>query len=165
LQPIALSILTIFDIIEKTKLLIEDIIMEVNLRLDRNMRIIGTSELGLETVFDTHPSVGGEDTAPAPMEVFLQAMAACSFMDVASIIRKKRKEVIGLDVKAEAVRATEHPKVLTDVHLTFTLTSPDAELGDLNRAVELSQKTYCGASAMFQRAGCKITWDTVIKRP
>ncbi|MCL5991423.1 MAG: OsmC family protein [Bacteroidetes bacterium] len=146
-------------------LLIEEIIMEINLRLDRNMRIIGTSELGFETVFDTHPSVGGEDTAPAPMEVFLQAMAACSFMDVVSIIRKKRKEVIGLDIKAEAVRATTHPKVITDVHLTFVLTSPDAEQGDLDRAVELSQKTYCGASAMFQRSGCKVTWETIIKRP
>jgi putative redox protein len=129
------------------------------------MRIIGTNELGLETVFDTHPSVGGEDTAPPPMDVLLQAMAACSFMDVVSIIRKKRKEVINLELKADAIRAKEHPKVLTDVHLTFTLTSPDAEQGDLDRAVELSQKTYCGASAMFQLSGCKVTWDTVIKRP
>ncbi|MBI5325384.1 MAG: OsmC family protein [Ignavibacteriae bacterium] len=139
--------------------------MEVNLSLDRKMRIIGSSELGHNTIFDTHPSSGGEDTAPTPMEVLLQAMAACSFMDVVSIIRKKRKEVINLDVKAVAVRATEHPKVLTDVHLTFVLTSPDAEQSELERAVELSQKTYCGASAMFQRSGCKVTWESVIKKP
>ena len=138
--------------------------MEINLSLDRNMRIIGKNELGLETVFDTHTSSGGEDTAPTPMEVLLQAMAACSFMDVVSIIRKKRKEVVSLDVYAKAVRATQHPKVLTEVHLTYTLTSPDAEQGDLERAVELSQKTYCGASAMFQRSGCKVTWETVINR-
>jgi len=139
--------------------------MEINLRLDRNMRIIGTNELGLDTVFDTHPSSGGEDTAATPMEILLEAMAACSFMDVVSIIRKKRKDVIGLDVKAVAVRATVHPTVLTEVHLTYTLTSSDAEQSELDRAVELSQKTYCGASAMFQRSGCKVTWDTVIKKP
>ncbi len=138
--------------------------MEANLRLDRNMRIIGTSATGLETVFDTHPSVGGEDTAPTPMEILLQAMAACSFMDVVSIVRKKRKTVTNLEINAKAERAKEHPMVFQKVHLTYILTSPDAEEADLNRAVELSQKTYCGASAMFKRSGCEVTWETVIKR-
>jgi putative redox protein len=55
--------------------------MKANLKLDRNMRIIGTNEKGLETIFDTSPKVGGEDTAPTPMEIMLQSVAACSFAD------------------------------------------------------------------------------------
>lgn len=65
--------------------------MKANLRLDRNMRIIGKNEKGLETVFDTKPAVGGEDSAPTPMEIMLQSVAACSFMDTISILRKKEK--------------------------------------------------------------------------
>ncbi|MFA6570874.1 MAG: OsmC family protein [Bacteroidota bacterium] len=139
--------------------------MDATLRLDRNMRIIGTTPSGLETIFDTHPGVGGEDTAPTPMEVMLQAMAACSFMDIVSIIRKKRKHLGGLKIYVHGDRAEKHPKVFTEVQLTYELTSEDAEMKDLVRAIELSQSTYCGASAIFQRSGCTVTWKAVLLRP
>ena len=135
------------------------------LKLDRNMRIIATNELGLETVFDTHPSVGGEDTAATPMEIMLQAMAACSFMDAISILRKKRKEVKDFKIYLEGKRAETHPKVYTKVHLVYELTSSDAEMKDLERAVELSQTKYCGASAMFKAAGCEVTYECKLVRP
>ena len=138
--------------------------MKTVLKLDRNMRIIATNDLGLETVFDTHPSVGGEDTAATPMEVMLQAMGACSFMDVISILRKKRKEVKDLHVHIEGERAKEHPKVYVKVHLVYELFSPDAELKDLERSVERSQTKYCGASAMFKAAGCEVTYECKINR-
>jgi putative redox protein len=139
--------------------------MEVNLRLDRNMRIIGTNRLGLETVFDTSPDVGGEHTAPSPMETLLMSMGACTFMDVVSILRKKRKTVTKMNIKVTAERAKEHPKVFTKAHLTYELTSPDATIEDLNRSIELSQTKYCGASAMFKLSGCEVTWDAVVSRP
>jgi putative redox protein len=138
--------------------------MNSTLTLDRNMRIIGTNADGLETVFDTHPDAGGEDTAPTPMEVLLQAMGACSFMDVVSILRKKRRQIDGLKVEQSAVRSEQHPKVLTEVHLKYILNSPDAEQTELDKAIELSQTKYCGASAMFQQSGCKVTWESEIMR-
>lgn len=139
--------------------------MEINLRLDRNMRIVATNKLGLETVFDTHPDVGGEDTAPTPMEVALMSLGACTFMDVVSIVRKKRKTVAGMSIKIIAERAKEHPKVYTKAHLTYELISPEAEIQDLNRAIELSQTKYCSVSAMFKQAGCEVTWEAILKRP
>lgn len=123
------------------------------------MRLIGTSQKGHETIFDTVPKVGGEDTAATPMEVMLQAMAACSFMDVLSILRKKRKTIDALDIEIEAERADEHPKVFTKVLMKYSLKSPDAELKDLERSVELSQDKYCGASAMFKKSGCEVGWE------
>jgi putative redox protein len=62
----------------------------------------------------------------------------------------------------DAVRADTHPRVLTEVHLKFILNSPDTEMKDLERAVEISQTTYCGASAMFQKSGCKVSWESQI---
>ncbi|MGA2297139.1 MAG: OsmC family protein [FCB group bacterium] len=139
--------------------------MEAVVRLDRNMRFIGINELGLETVFDTHPISGGEDTAPTPREIALQALGACSLMDVASIIRKKRKEIIDLKVFLKGEIGIEHPKVITKAHLIYELTSSDAEFGDLEKAVESSQQTYCVVSAMFKRSGCDVTYESVLKRP
>lgn len=138
--------------------------MKAVLKLDRNMRIIGENSEGLQTIFDTHPNVGGENTAPTPMEVMLQSLGACTFMDVLAILRKKRKQIDDLKIYLEAERAKEHPKVFTKVHLIYELKSPDAEQKDLERVIELSQQTYCSVSAMFKRAGCEVSWEAVLKR-
>ena len=134
--------------------------MKAELRLDRNMRFIGSNDMGLETVFDTHPNVGGEDTAATPMEIALQALAGCSAMDVVSILRKKRKTITDFRIFMDAERGKEHPKIFTRAHLIYQLTSPDAELKDLERAVELSQTTYCAVSAIFKRSGCEVTYES-----
>lgn len=138
--------------------------MNVKLKLDRKMRIIGTDEKNHETIFDTVPKVGGEDTAATPMSVLLQAMAACSFMDVVSILRKKRKEVSALEIDIEGERGDEHPKVFKKVHLKYKLVSPDAEMKDLKRSIELSQDKYCGASAMFKLSGCEVTYEAEVRK-
>ena len=136
--------------------------MKVELKLDKNMRIIGTNSLGKTTFFDTHTDSGGEDSAPTPMEIMLEAMGGCTFMDVLAILRKKRKIINELKISINGERAESHPKVFTKVHLTFELTSPDAEEKDLARAVELSQTTYCSAAAMFKRSGCEISYDLIL---
>lgn len=138
--------------------------MKVNLVLNENMYIIATDAHNHKTEFDTVPEVGGENKASAPMVVLLEAMAACSMMDVAAIIRKKRKTITELRIEVEGERASQHPKVFEKVHLKYFLKSPDAEMKDLERAIELSQKTYCGASAMFQRSGCLVTTEAHLEQ-
>lgn len=138
--------------------------MKVNLTLTDNMHITALDHYGHKTEFDTVAEVGGENKASAPMVVMLEAMAACSMMDVAAIIRKKRRTITELKIEVEGERAAQHPKVFEKVHLKYFLKSPDAEMKDLERAIELSQNTYCGASAMFQRSGCKVTTEAHLEQ-
>jgi len=119
----------------------------------------------LETFFDASKNHGGDGSASSPMVVLLEAMAACSFMDVLAIMKKKRKQIDDLQMVVDGTRAETHPRVYESVHLHFILTSPDAEMPDLERAMELSQTKYCGASAMFQLSGCKVTWGGEIVKP
>ncbi|MFA5511655.1 MAG: OsmC family protein [Candidatus Kapaibacterium sp.] len=138
--------------------------MIVTLKLNKNNSLTASDSEGLITNFDASKSHGGTGVGSSPMVVMLEAMAACSFLDVLSIIKKKRKQVDDLQIIVDGKRAEEHPKVYETVHLHFILTSPDAEQNDLERAMELSQTKYCGASAMFQRSGCKVSWDGEIKK-
>ena len=108
------------------------------------------------TLFDSHSSENYVSKAATPMEIMLQSMAACSMMDVLSILEKKRKHIISLHVEVSGNRADEHPKVFTSVLLKFFVKSTDAELKDIERSVELSQQTYCSAAAMFKRSGCDV---------
>jgi putative redox protein len=138
--------------------------MNVHLKLDRNMRLIATNALGQETPFDATPDIGGENSAPTPMQVLLQSMVACTMMDILSILRKRRKQIDDLQVEVSSTRAESHPKVFTHVTMNFHLTSPDADSEDLTRALELSHKNYCSASAMFQRSGCTVEWTAVVEK-
>ncbi len=138
---------------------------KATLQLDGVMRLVGTNETGLATAFDVSPEHGGQNTAASPMEVFLQSAAACSGMDILSIIRKKRKTVGNLRIEIEGERAEEHPHVYTSIQVHYILTSPDASEADMHRACELSQDQYCSAFAMIKRSGCAVTWQSTVERP
>jgi putative redox protein len=120
--------------------------------------LTATNDTGNTTTFDATPDHGGKGLAASPLEVLLQATAACSVMDVLSILRKKRKTVTGLRVVMEGDRADEHPRRFVAMRFRFILDSPDAALADLERAVELSQTTYCSAMAMARRSGCDLSF-------
>lgn len=139
--------------------------MKVTLKLDRKMRIIGKNEREHETVFDAAEKGGGENTAASPMEIMLQAMGSCSFMDVISILRKKKVTIDNIEIEIKGERAEVHPKVFTKVHLNYMLTTPDGSIHDLERSIDLSQNKYCGAAAMFRQSGCEVTYEAHIITP
>jgi len=46
------------------------------------------------------------------MELLLISLGSCTASDVAAILKKKRVKLEGFEVKLEAERKDEHPKVL-----------------------------------------------------
>lgn len=137
--------------------------MKATIKLEKGMRFVGKNERGLKTYFDSHPQFGGEESAATPMEVMLQSLGGCTVMDVLSMLRKRRKTIDGFNIYLEAERAEEHPKVYSRVKIIYELISPDAKIEELDHAVNLSQEKYCGASEMFKKSGCEVTWETVVK--
>ncbi len=135
------------------------------LQLTGAMRLVGTNEFGKTTTFDVQPENGGDGSSASPMEVFLQSAAACSGMDILSIIRKKRKTITDLQIAIEGERAETHPQVYTSITVKYILTSPDASEGDMTRACELSQDQYCSAFAMIKQSGCAVSWTCSVIRP
>ncbi len=138
--------------------------MKISVEFVEGMHFVGKTPDGLEVHFDAVAQHGGQGKGTPPMVVLLESIAACTAMDVISILRKKRKTVVDLKVHATAKRAEQHPRVFETVHLTYELWSPDAEMKDLNRSIELSQDKYCGASAIVKRSGAQLTWEAVLHR-
>lgn len=136
--------------------------MKITVKLDHGMKLIGLNQKGHQTFFDSHLDVGGEDSAATPMEVFLEALAACTSMDVLSMLRKRKKTIHNFEISLEASRASDHPKVFTKVILAYKLQSPDTTKEELEYIIKLSQDKYCTASAMFKRSGCEITYTAEI---
>ncbi len=129
--------------------------MSVEVRFVDGHHFIGTDEKNNVTVFDSRGDVPPQGATP--VSAMLQALAACSGIDVVDILKKKRKTIDSFVIRCEGTRAETHPKVFTKVHMHYVLHSPDATEGDLERSIHLSHETYCTISAMFARSGCEIT--------
>ena len=136
--------------------------MKATVQLDSTLHFTGTTEHGKQAFFDTTINGGGSDLAPSPMDTVLMAAAACTAMDVVSILQKRRKTVNGLKIELSATRAETHPRVFTHIEMDFHLVSTDATYEDLSKAIELSHSKYCSASIMLIRSGCEITWKASV---
>lgn len=132
--------------------------METRLRWAGGAAFIGLSSGGHTVVMDGPPEGGGRNLGPRPMEMLLLSMAACSTYDVVSILQKSREVISDCEVKITANRATDHPKIYTDIHLHFIVTGKDVKEKNVKRAIELSSEKYCSASIMLG-AMAKITHD------
>ena len=135
--------------------------MKVTVDFNETMPLAGTGKAGHTTLFDTTPEFHGTDSASSPMEVMLESLAACSMMDIISILRKKRREVVRLTADVEAERATEHPKVFTAIRIVYRLQSPDCPMADFERSISLSMDKYCSVTAMLRASGCRVEWSAV----
>ncbi|HET9232663.1 MAG TPA: OsmC family protein [Candidatus Eisenbacteria bacterium] len=87
---------------------------------------------------------------PSPMDAVQAAVAACTGMDVISILQKMRKTLSSLRIEVEATRREEHPRIFTDLVLIYHLDGPDLDEASVGRAVHLSQEKYCSVAAMLR---------------
>jgi putative redox protein len=111
------------------------------------MRVDAESASGFPVRFDTLSSAEGGAGA-SPTETILAALAACTAMDVASILRKKRQPFRDYRIQVTADKADEHPQVFTSITVEHQLTGHmTAEA--VRRSVELSATAYCPVSAML----------------
>jgi putative redox protein len=101
---------------------------------------------------------GGRNLGPRPMETVLAGTGGCSAYDVVTILRKARQPVKDCEVRIEAERAPEDPKVFTRIHMHFVVTGSGIRKEHVERAIHLSAEKYCSASIMLGKTA-QITHD------
>lgn len=112
----------------------------------------GLAASGLPVQMDADPSQGGTNSGVRPMEMIALGLAGCTAMDVLSILQKKRQNVTFFDVKLDAPRSPEYPKVFMSAVITFVLVGRGLEETAVLRAIELSATKYCAAHALLGKA-------------
>jgi putative redox protein len=125
------------------------------------MNFLGHNGRGHKVSLDAKPKFGGEDKGHSPLELVATGIAGCTAMDVISILVKKRQHVSRFEVAVEAERADSHPKVFTNLSITYHVEGEDVKLSAVERAVELSHQKYCPAIAMFGQV-CPIQYSILL---
>lgn len=120
---------------------------------------LAESEAGHQTLIDTSNQ---DKSHMGPMELVLSALCGCVAVEIASMIKKRRKRLDDLKILGDANRRTTAPKSFTDIHLTFILTSPDATVEELTKVATLSLEKYCSVADSLK---VDITLSCEVERP
>ncbi len=103
---------------------------------------------------------GGIGYGYQPKPFMLVALAGCTALDVASLMKKMRidEAVSYFDVDVDASMTNEHPKYYDKVHVIYNFKGKDLNQEKLTKCVSLSESRYCGVFKMF-RSFAEVTYE------
>jgi putative redox protein len=113
---------------------------------------------GHTVVMDGPEKVGGEDNGPIPKPFVLTALAGCTGMDVAALLRKAQKEVNDFEMKVTGEISKTVPIQYTSIHIIYNFKGAEEYKEAALKAVTDSQEKYCGVSSMLKKA-LPVTWE------
>ena len=100
---------------------------------------------------DAAEAVGGTNKGLRPKALMLTSLAGCSGIDIASLLKKMRAEVEGMEIDVSAELTEEHPKYYHKVHVTYRFYGKEFKKDKIEKAVQLSIDKYCGVIEMFRK--------------
>jgi putative redox protein len=126
---------------------LEKTVQTATVKWTRGEEFVATMPSGHTVPFDADRK---HNSAPGPMEMLLGALGACTSVDVAIILAKKRQKLESLEVSVSGERASDPPQVWTKIEMVYRL---GGNLDDkaVRDAIELSQSKYCSVAAMLRK--------------
>jgi putative redox protein len=124
--------------------------VKAKVRYTDGLQFVGESQTGHAIVMDSDPEFGGRNTGMRPMELLLISIGGCSGMDVASVLKKKREKVTGIEVNVKGVKAEEHPQKYTAIELEYLVRGRNLSEEAVKRAIGLSMDKYCSVKATLE---------------
>ena len=115
-----------------------------------NMQFESTNPSGDTIRIDAGPENGGDNKGLRPKALMLSALAGCSGLDVAHLIKKMRLEVQDFKMETEGLLTEEDPSTYHTVLFDYHFYGSDLNEEKLQRAVDLSAEKYCGVLKMFE---------------
>ena len=107
---------------------------------------------GHKIYMDSSPEFGGKNTGPRPKPLMMVALAGCTGMDVAALLRKMRVEPEEFTVEVEGEITEEHPRRFAGMKIIYRFKGKEINRAYVEKAVHLSITRYCGVSANYSQA-------------
>lgn len=115
-----------------------------------------SDENGHSIKMDSSPESGGQNYGVRPMQTLLMALGGCSAIDVISILKKQRQEVVDYKMTISGERETgKEPSLWKSISVDFHLYG-NIDTDKASRAVDLSVNKYCSVAATLMGAGAEI---------
>ena len=117
---------------------------------------------GHKLYMDTSLEHGGKNTGPRPKPLMMVALAGCTGMDVAAILKKMREDIEELTIEVEGDVSEDHPKRFEGMKIIYRVKGKGVNRKNVEKAVNLSSTKYCGVSANYSKA-FPISYEIIIE--
>ncbi|MEI6754011.1 MAG: OsmC family protein [Paludibacter sp.] len=107
---------------------------------------------GHKVLMDATVEGGGMNSGPSPKKLQLVALSGCTGMDIVSILAKMRVNIESCSIEVQGDVAYEHPKHYTKMHVIYEFKGKNLPLDKLEKAIKMSEETYCGVGALYRKA-------------
>jgi putative redox protein len=77
-------------------------------------------------------------------------------MDIIAILRKKRQDITAYEIHVHGERTEEYPRVFVEITIEHIFTGHAVQSAAVERAIQLTEERYCGASAILGKTA-KLT--------
>jgi putative redox protein len=115
----------------------------------------GEHEVTIDYPLPGADGASGEIKGMTPLRLLLASLAGCSGSSIAVLLRRDGQPLDHVEVQARGRRQDEHPTVITDIELAFTVYG-DVDPARVEHALRLSETTICPVWAML-KAGTPIS--------
>lgn len=107
---------------------------------------------GHKIVMDAPIEAGGENKGPGAKKLMLVALSGCTGMDVVSILKKMRVDIHKCSIEVQGDVTEDHPKHYSKMHVIYEFSGKNLSMDKLEKAVKMSEETYCGVGALYRKA-------------
>lgn len=115
---------------------------------------------GHTIIMDGPEKVGGENNGPIPKPFVLTALAGCTGMDIAAILRRAEKIPDSFEMKVTGEITKKAPIEYIAIHIIYEFRGTEENKEAALAAVTDSQEKYCGVSSMLKKA-LPVTWEVI----
>lgn len=116
---------------------------KANIKYAGDEFFIGTTPSGHSQAIDVK---GDRRSAASPLELLLISVAACTAVDVISILEKKRQDIVDYDVEINGTRRDEFPKGFIAFDINHIVKGRSISEKAVADAIELSDTKYCSVA-------------------
>ncbi len=113
------------------------------------MAFESTNPGGVVTI-DAAVEQGGSGLGLRPKAMMLNALAGCSAMDIAHLVKKMRVEIDTFTIDVEGDLTDEEVQVYHTFRVTYNFYGNNLHKEKLQKIVHLSTDKYCGVITMFR---------------
>lgn len=104
-------------------------------------------EGGAQLQIDVPAARGGGGVGFSPMQLLLQALAACMSVTVVQILAKQRVNLESYEIHVRGKRAEEPPSPYTHIVVEHRLRGDGLTHANLERIIQMVEEKYCSVAA------------------
>ena len=126
----------------------KEVFTDLKLVSDR-LNFMGYTDYDQPISVDYIPPLG-DNKGYTSLELFLLSLSSCLGTSVLTLLRRMKKTVTSFEVKTVGYRREEHPTGFRNIRINIYLKSPDVSADEIDKAVKLSEDTYCPVWSMIK---------------